>query len=170
MERAKPSELVVDYDPVWPIAFQEIRKRIEPVLVDVATSVEHVGSTAVPGLAAKPLIDIDVVVSRRERVPRAIELLVSIGYVYQGDLGVAGREAFLPPNEWPHHHLYLVIDGSEPYRNHIDLRDHLRRHPADVSRYSARKRAIAPLLTTDREAYVAAKSHLIDELLERARE
>jgi GrpB-like predicted nucleotidyltransferase (UPF0157 family) len=123
----------------------------------------------VPGLAAKPIVDIDVVVPDGDSVRRAIERLVSLGYVHQGDLGVPGREAFRPPDEWPYHHLYVVVEGSEPHRNHVDLRDHLRRRPDEVRRYAKRKRELAFLLLTDREAYTIGKSGVIEEMLARAR-
>ncbi|MGH2628960.1 MAG: GrpB family protein [Actinomycetota bacterium] len=165
----QPPELVVDPDPTWPDTFEGIKSRIEPALAGVATSVEHIGSTAVPGLAAKPIIDIDVVVPDHDHVPRAIERLASLGYAHQGDLGVAGREAFRPPQEGPYHHLYVVVDGSEPHRNHMDLRDHLRRHPEDARRYADMKRDLASLLATDREAYTTGKSEIIEAMLTRAR-
>jgi GrpB-like predicted nucleotidyltransferase (UPF0157 family) len=164
-----PTSLIVDYDPTWPAVFERLRARLEPVLAGVAASIEHVGSTAVPGLAAKPIVDMDVVVPRASVVPAAIEHLEALGYVHQGDLGVIGREAFRPPETGPYHHLYVVIDGSPPHRNHIDLRDYLRRRPDDAERYGARKRALAHLLATDREAYVSAKSGIIAELLAQAR-
>lgn len=164
-----PSDRVVEYDPTWPTAFERIKSGLEPALAGVATSVEHVGSTAIPGLAAKPIVDVDVVVADLDDVPRAIERLASLGYVHQGDLGVAGREAFRPPREGPYHHLYVVVDGSEPHRNHMDLRDHLRRHPEDACRYAERKRELASLLTTDREAYTNGKSDIIEAMLARAR-
>ncbi len=165
----EPPSLIVDYDPTWPAVFERLRARLEPVLAGVAASIEHVGSTAVPGLVAKPIVDMDVVVPRASVVPAAIEHLEALGYVHQGDLGVTGREAFRPPETGPYHHLYVVIDGSPPHRNHIDLRDYLRRRPDDAERYGARKRALAHLLATHREAYVSAKSGIIAELLARAR-
>lgn len=165
----EPPSLIVDYDPTWPAVFERLRARLEPVLAGVPASIEHVGSTAVPGLAAKPVVDMDVVVSDGTLVQAAIERLESLGYQHQGDLGVTGREAFRPPRGDTYHHLYLVIEGGRPHRDHIDLRDHLRLHPADASRYAARKREIAHLLRTDREAYVEAKDGIVRDLLAQAR-
>jgi GrpB-like predicted nucleotidyltransferase (UPF0157 family) len=78
-------------------------------VADLDAQVEHVGSTSVPGLAAKPIIDVDVVVASADDVPAAIERLRSRGYVYQGDKGIKGREAFLWPRGARPHHLYVVV-------------------------------------------------------------
>ena len=128
----RPPARVVDNDPAWPIAFEEIRSRLEPALADVALALEHVGSTAVPGLAAKPVIDVDVVVADATQVPIAIERLAALGYEHQGDLGVVGREAFGPLPGGPYHHLYVVVEGSEPHLDHVQLRDYLRPRGATV--------------------------------------
>jgi GrpB-like predicted nucleotidyltransferase (UPF0157 family) len=161
--------LVVDYDPGWPTLFEELRSRVAPAVAALGGSVEHVGSTAVPGLPAKPIVDMDVVVRVVTDVAPAIKRLVAIGYTHEGDLGIAGREAFRAPPDGPYHHLYVVVEGSKPHRDHLDLRDYLRRHPDEADRYAARKREIAFLLEADRQAYVAAKSDLIEEFLRRAR-
>lgn len=158
---------VVDYDPAWPSTFEEIRRRIEPALTDVALAVEHVGSTAVPGLAGKPIVDLDVVLADASQVPMAIQRLVALGYVHKGDDGIVGREVFKPPVNGPYHHLYVVVEGSKPHRDHVDLRDYLRRHPEEARRYAEPKHEIAHLLLTDREAYTRGKSDLIEEMLAR---
>jgi GrpB-like predicted nucleotidyltransferase (UPF0157 family) len=165
-----PPAVVVDYDPKWPTMFGEIRSRVGPTVADLAASVEHVGSTAVSGLAAKPIIDVDIVVSDIGDVPLVLERLVAMGYVHQGDLGIAGREAFKPPPEGPYHHLYVVVEGSRPHRDHIDLRDYLREHPHEAQRYAVQKHQIAFLLATDRDAYVRAKNEIVEDLLKRARD
>jgi GrpB-like predicted nucleotidyltransferase (UPF0157 family) len=130
---------------------------------------EHVGSTAVPGLDAKPIIDLDVVVPDRAAAAAAITALAAAGWQHQGDLGVKGREAFLPPGDAIYHHLYLVVAGSQPHRDHIDLRDFLRTHPAHAARYGELKRRLAGLLTTDRPAYSEGKAEMISEFLRQAR-
>jgi len=86
--------VVVSYDPEWPAIFKALRDVYRRALGDLATAIEHVGSTAVPGLDAKPIIDIDVVIPSRSRLPEVIARLMALGYGHQGDLGVSGREAF----------------------------------------------------------------------------
>ncbi|HSD48781.1 MAG TPA: GrpB family protein [Actinomycetota bacterium] len=161
--------VVDDYDPTWPMVFEDLRARLAPALVGIATSIEHVGSTAVPGLAAKPIIDMDVVVPDAALVPAAIARLETLGYVHQGDLGISGREAFRPPIGGPYHHLYVVVEGTRPHRDHVDLRDYLRRHPDEAARYATRKQEVAHLLQTNREAYLTAKAGLVEEMLVQAR-
>jgi GrpB-like predicted nucleotidyltransferase (UPF0157 family) len=89
--------LVVDYDPSWPDVFEVLRRPVWAAVRDVAVSVEHVGSTAVPGLAAKPIIDIDVVVASSDSLSKAIGRLATLGYIHRGDLGIDDREAFDSP-------------------------------------------------------------------------
>ncbi|MEV4267099.1 GrpB family protein [Kribbella sp. NPDC049584] len=163
-----PAE-VVSYDPRWPLWFAEISAVLEPHLDELPHVIEHVGSTAVPGLAAKPIIDLDIVVPSAELVPTAIERLVAAGYRHEGDAGIPGREAFaLPPDAARYHHLYVVVEGNKAHRDHVLLRDHLRTNAADRERYAARKRELAHLLTTDRAAYVEGKGELVEELIARA--
>src|SRR6188508_3746065 len=105
------SIVVVDYDPAWSVIFESLRAQLWAVVADVALAIEHVGSTAVPGLAAKPIIDLDVVVAPGQ-VGTAIDRLSAIGYEHKGDLGVAGREAMRHPSGSRRHHLYVCAEGN----------------------------------------------------------
>jgi GrpB-like predicted nucleotidyltransferase (UPF0157 family) len=170
-QRPRPPEAstVVSYDRTWPDQFEAIRRHIASVLDGTDAAVEHVGSTSVPGLVAKPIIDIDVVVASGGDVADAIDRLSCVGYIHRGDLGIAGREAFDVPIDAPYHHLYVVVRGSTPHLDHVLLRDYLRLHPDDADRYAARKLEVACLLARNRQAYMDAKAHIVEELLERAR-
>jgi GrpB-like predicted nucleotidyltransferase (UPF0157 family) len=164
-----PPADVVEHDPRWPLWFEEIRARLTPYLAGLPHAVEHVGSTAVPGLAAKPIIDVDIVVPSVDLVPAVIAQRESAGYRHEGDLGITGREAFaLPPDAVHYHHLYVVVEGNDAHQDHVLLRDHLRANAADRERYAARKRELAHLLTTDRTAYVSGKGALVAELIAKA--
>ena len=88
--------IIVESDPMWPAEFERLRVRAADAVGDVAVAIEHIGSTAVPGLAAKPVIDLVVVVEPQD-LQTAVERLVAIGYVHRGNLGVEGREAFEVP-------------------------------------------------------------------------
>lgn len=157
--------VVVDYDPGWPEVFEQLRSRIWPVVHDVATSIEHVGSTAVPGLAAKPVVDISVVVSTSADVPIGIERLASLGYVHRGNLGVEGREAFIAPGGLSSHHLYLCPADSLPLRNHLAVRDYLRTHPEAAGEYGALKKQLAGRFAHDVAGYVDGKTETILAIL-----
>jgi GrpB-like predicted nucleotidyltransferase (UPF0157 family) len=155
---------VVDYDPTWSDRFTALASRIRPVLEGILLRVEHIGSTAVPGLAAKPIIDLDVVV-QRATVMEAIRRLGIIGYVHEGDLGIAGREAFLSPAGEPKHHLYVLEEGSLELQRHLDFRDALRADSTLRDRYAALKRSLADQHPHDRAAYTEAKSAFITAVL-----
>ena len=132
---------VVPYSAHWPAAFDRVAGVLRTALVDVpAASVEHVGSTSVPGLAAKPVLDIDVIVDEPE-VPAAVAALESIGYVHRGDLGVTGREAFVAPDDDPRRHVYVCLAGTLNVRNHLAVRDVLRRRDDLRDEYAAVKLA-----------------------------
>jgi GrpB-like predicted nucleotidyltransferase (UPF0157 family) len=161
--------VVAAYDPGWPELFRQLRDRVDAALAEVAHVTEHVGSTAVPGLDAKPVIDIDVVVPDAATVGATILALAAAGWQHEGDLGVAGRESFLPPPDAPYHHLYVVVAGGQSHRDHIDLRDFLRAHPGQAARYGNLKRRLAVLLKTDRPAYTDGKAEMISDFLRQAR-
>lgn len=160
---------VEPYDPRWPSWFGVLRDRADAALAGIPHVTEHVGSTSVSGLDAKPIIDIDIVLPERSLVLPAIRALAAGGWRHQGDLGIPGREAFDPPEDARYHHLYVTVAGTKPHRDHVDLRDYLRTHPAEAARYAELKHRLAPLLKTDRAAYVDGKSGLINEMLRRAR-
>lgn len=161
---------VLDYDPNWATWFEQLCAHLRSALGDDAR-IDHVGSTSVPGLAAKPIIDLDVVVPSDGAVRPTIERLESIGYRWRGDLGVVGREAFAPPKEsdLPPHHLYVVVEDNRAHQDHWLLRDLLRSDPASRDRYGASKRTNAESAERDMDAYVEAKADLVAELLTRAR-
>jgi GrpB-like predicted nucleotidyltransferase (UPF0157 family) len=155
---------IQDYDPAWPDAFSKLAARVKAALGSLAVAVEHIGSTAVPGLAAKPIIDLDVVLASSTDLPEAIRLLTTIGYVNEGDLGIAGREAFHSPAGEPSHHLYVLIEGAKELRRHLAFRDALRADNALRDKYAALKRGLAEAHTRDRNGYTEAKSAFITTL------
>ena len=161
--------VVVAYDPQWPAVFELLRARADAALADVPHMTEHVGSTAVPGLASKPIIDMDVVVPAERAVWPALAALSAAGWRHEGDLGIPGREALRPPPDAVYHHLYVVVAGSQAHRDHIDLRDFLRAHPGHAARYGQLKHRLAGLLETNRPGYVSGKAEMITELLREAR-
>jgi GrpB-like predicted nucleotidyltransferase (UPF0157 family) len=160
--------IVVDYDPAWVGVFEALRKQIAGVLGDTASAIEHIGSTAVPGLAAKPIIDIDVLLTSETVLPEAIERLARLGYVHQGDLGISEREAFLTPSGAPAHHLYVCPPNSREFQRHVAFRDYLRTHPTEAKAYGDLKKALAARFRDDREAYMAGKDEFVRELVARA--
>ena len=163
--------VVVEPDPEWPKQFQEIATYLSPFVADSIVRIEHVGSTSVPGLAAKPIIDIDVVVASVERVPVVLGLIESAGYRWVGDLTVKGREAFEPldVSRFVDHHLYLVVENNRAHSDHWLLRDALIGDPLLVERYAAIKRESVLRARDDIERYVALKAGFIAQVLSEAR-
>jgi GrpB-like predicted nucleotidyltransferase (UPF0157 family) len=163
--------VVADYNPSWPDWFERLQAHLWPAIKEVALRIDHVGSTSVPGLAAKPIIDVDVVVGDDAQIRPAIDALRRAGYQWVGDLGVVGRQAFEAPpsSELPCHHLYLVVENSKAHLDHVLLRDLLRGDEDARHRYEALKRANVVLAQGDMDVYVAAKAALVAELLTRAR-
>ncbi|WP_274436616.1 GrpB family protein [Alicyclobacillus sp. ALC3] len=159
---------VVPYDPDWSRIFELVLNQISPVLSDIASEIEHVGSTSVPGLAAKPIVDVDVAVANRDDVYIAIRRLAGIGYIHEGDLGVEGREAFIPPIGLPQHHLYVCTVDNAEYERDILFRDYLRNHPEETKRYGELKLELAHQFPNDRVSYTTGKSDFVNEILKRA--
>ena len=119
-------------------------------------------------LAAKPIIDIDVLPAPETMLPEAIERLAGLGYIYQGNLGIPEREAFAARVNDPARHLYVCPPNSAAFRRHIAFRDYLRTHPHDAKAYGDLKLGLANRFRQDRPAYMAAKDGLVAELLRRA--
>jgi GrpB-like predicted nucleotidyltransferase (UPF0157 family) len=127
-------------------------------------AIEHVGSTAVPGLPAKPVLDIDIIVGRGV-VDATVRALEAAGYLHRGDLGVRDREAFTAPDEQPARHVYVCVSGSLPLRNHLAVRDALRADPLLRDRYGAVKSRLAAEPNMDITRYIAGKSAVLQDIL-----
>ena len=158
--------LVLPYDPKWKSVFENIKQEIVIVIGDLIVGVEHVGSTSVDGLSAKPCIDIDVVIKDYSVFDDVVDKLGAIGYIHEGNLGIEDRDAFKYLDK-PHletHHLYVCPQQSKELYRHITFRDFLRRTPEAVKKYSAVKEKAAQLFPYDIEKYIAYKSPCIEEL------
>ena len=162
---------VVDYDPKWRDAFEAIRVEVAAALGPIALSIEHVGSTAVEGLPAKPIIDIDVIIADYDTFDEARVRLATAGYCHQGDLGLADRHAFRYEGKvhLMAHHLYVCPAHSAELRRHLAFRDYLRSHDDARDWYGEVKRLAARLHPEDIEGYLAAKGPCIEEILARCR-
>ncbi|HWC30783.1 MAG TPA: GrpB family protein [Dehalococcoidia bacterium] len=165
--------VIVPYDPDWPRRFAAIRMVIQRAILGMYLSVEHVGSTSVPGLAAKPIIDVDVVM-RSERFDGIKSGLEALGYIDEGDLGIRGRVAFYLRDEALRtalgpHHLYVVGPESPVLRDHRDFRNFMLLHPEWIEKLNALKQELAGQYANDREGYQRAKSPMVEEVLRLAR-
>jgi len=161
---------VVEYDPAWPVAFERERALIADALGDLMLAIEHVGSTAVPGLGAKPVIDVMVGVRALADCEKCVPLLEELGYEYRGEAGIPGRLHFRKFTRGARtHHLYIVKQGSDYWERTILFRDCLREHPREARQYHELKVRLAAQFGVDREGYNMAKTALIESALVKAR-
>lgn len=159
---------VVDYSPRWPLQFESVAIVLRQAVSGVpGAEVEHVGSTAVPGLPAKPILDIDVIVDASQ-VWLAVKALEAVGYRHRGDLGLEGREAFFAPDDTPHRNVYVCRRGGLQVRNHLAVRDMLRARPGLAIEYGRVKRRLAERAELTIDDYIAAKSEVLQRILEAA--
>ena len=163
--------VVITYDPAWPLHYEEEKSRILSVIAPYVVCMEHMGSTAVPGLAAKPVIDILIGVRNLSDAPLFLPPLISLGYDY-----IQKHEAVIPERRYLHrlvngqhtHHLHMVEPDSNFYKVQITFRNTLRRHPDTRDQYAALKLDLAQKYRNDREAYTDAKSAFILSVLDLA--
>ena len=167
------SVVVIDYNPEWPAQFERLRRQLMLAMQGIEISIEHVGSTSVSGLAAKPILDIDIVAQSRLQVADAIARLEAIGYKHRGNLGIEDRDAFWAPvvltqPPFAPHHLYVCLAGSLGLQNHLAVRDYLRSSPAAVETYSTLKKQLAKDFPNDIDSYIAGKTDFILKILRQA--
>lgn len=155
---------VLCYDPIWAEEFSRLRAFLESIMGETALAIEHVGSTSVEGLAAKPILDVDIVV-RRENWEEACRKLQQAGYRDEGNGGIPDREIFFreDPLFFPYH-LYLCPEDSQELRRHLLFRDWLRSHPKDRKAYGKIKKEAAALYPHDIDGYLEYKGRLIQEI------
>lgn len=164
---------IVDYDPRWPLLFDEEATRLRAVLdPSMIVGVEHFGSTAIPGLSAKPIIDILIAVrSLPDARAILIEALQKLDYVYWADNPKKDRMFFvkgMPPfGVKRSHHVHVTEPNGEMWQR-LAFRDYLRRHPEEAATYERLKRQLASEYQTDREAYTDGKSAYVESVMQKA--
>lgn len=168
----RPKITVIPYNPDWRNQFKALESVLLKSVKNDILSIEHVGSTSVKGLAAKPIIDLDIIIEDDDvKLKNVIQKLSVLGYEHVGDLGVTGREAFKRPTEkvpddgsgkdWFRHHLYVCKKGITSLQNHLNLRDYLRSNPAAVLEYGALKQELARQFPYNIDAYIDGKTDFI---------
>ncbi|MDY5934749.1 MAG: GrpB family protein [Oscillospiraceae bacterium] len=160
---------VYPYNEQWKNDFIKIRQYLLTTVKDRIIGIEHIGSTSVQGLSAKPIIDIDIVIKDYSVFDDIVDSLASLGYKHEGDLGIKDREAFDYKGEidLPKHHLYVCPAFSKELHKHIAFRDYLRKNNDDVQKYSKVKEEAAKLYPNSIDDYIAYKSPCIEEIYEK---
>ena len=157
---------VLPYDKAWKSEFEQIKCEISAALGSLIIGIEHVGSTAVAGMSAKPCIDIDVVIRDYSVFDDIVRRLEDIGYIHEGDLGIKEREAFKYSGKehLQKHHLYVCPQDSKELHRHLTFRDFLKNNPEAVEKYSRVKETAAQLFPDDIDGYIKYKTPCIEEL------
>jgi vancomycin resistance protein VanW len=179
-EPAAVPPLILDYDPIWPQQFEQLREFLLEGFDGLPVEIEHVGSTAVPGLAAKSIIDVDIVQPPSVPLTKITERLAALGYEHVGDQGIPGREVYKRKAPTTHvmldqirHHLYVCLEGNRELERHLQFRDQLRAKAQYRSAYQKLKREIAEAAGQDKKQYAQLKQEraraFIEEVLRNVR-
>lgn len=167
---AEAKVFILPYDPRWPAQFEQERALLEKLLQGfVVAPIEHVGSTAVEGLAAKPVIDVMVPVESLDASRPAIGVLSAAGYLYAPYRGDVMHWFCKPDHSHRTHHLHLVPHRSALWNDRLAFRDYLRTHAHVAAEYAALKHALATKHRDDREAYTDSKGPFVAKVLSAAR-
>lgn len=158
---------LVPYDSAWPAAFGDAAAAIETACAPLVMEVHHIGSTSVPDLPAKPIIDIMPGLARYEDGLRCVRAMEELGYTYRGEFGIPGRHYFNRRGNGFDHNIHMYTVGEGQWHWHLAFRDHLRANPEDRERYHQLKIELADRYPHDVEAYALAKSGFIQSILRR---
>jgi len=158
-------DLISNYDPHWPAAFAEVAQRLRAALGDIACRIDHIGSTAVPGLAAKPIIDIQISVASLDPVHAYREQIEQCGFVWRSGNPERTKRYFREHPGLPRRHLHVRRVGSFSEQFALLFRDYLRAHAERATAYAEEKRRLAPALLIDRQQYVEVKEPFIWETI-----
>lgn len=157
--------IVTEYNPLWPQLYRQEAEQIRAILRDNCVAIHHIGSTAVVGLCAKPVIDIMPVVVSLARVDAQKKAFEAIGYEVLGEFGIAGRRYLRKGGDERTHQLHIFEQGAyEQIERHLALRDYLRAHPQDAAVYGRLKRQLAQQFPWDIESYCDGKDDLVRKL------
>jgi GrpB-like predicted nucleotidyltransferase (UPF0157 family) len=160
---------VVPYSDLWPALYDAEIARVSFALATARVSLafEHMGSTAVPGLAAKPIIDILAGLRAEEDRASAITVLQAAGYTHRGEQEIPGRD-FFRRGDPRQYHIHLALIDGKFWSDHVTFRDWLRQHPSAAADYMALKLALAERYPANREAYIEGKSAFVADILRTA--
>jgi len=156
--------VIVEYDPRWPVAYTEEKIAVCAALTGMLTDIQHIGSTAIPGLRAKPVIDLLVIVPRFEAIPAYAQRLEPLGYTHSYQPMEPVR-IFFRKGQPRTHHLHIVEDGSYECRRLLLFRNYLLQHPETAFEYEALKRELAERFAEDRPRYTESKTDFIQGVI-----
>ncbi|MGP4076770.1 GrpB family protein [Halobacillus sp. K22] len=165
----KPTVSLSSYHPEWPALFKREEEMIREVLGDHALGIEHIGSTAIPGLQAKPIIDIMTGIESLDSYDQYIPNLSTIGYTYVPKLELEDRRFFKKEKKTQTFHLHLCEFGGKEWEEKLLFRDYLRQHPEELEEYNSLKNILADRYSNDRPAYTESKGPFITSIIQKAK-
>ena len=161
--------VVTNYNPLWPKEFEKEARWIKDIIAGNDISIYHIGGTSVPGLAAKPIIDIMAVVRSLEKVDAAAEKFSDAGYEYLGEFGIAGRRYLRKGGDERTHQIHIFqADDWHNIGRHLAFRDYMRTHKKERDEYAGIKKALAQKFPYDIDGYCDGKENFVREIEERA--
>ncbi|MEI6808296.1 MAG: GrpB family protein [bacterium] len=159
---------LVSYSPAWHILFEREKKTLLITLHGIVLKIEHIGSTSIPGMEAKPIIDMAAAIPSLDTVQKCIQPLIAAGYEYKGEYGLSGRYFFTKGT--PHtHYLHVVALGSDHWTDWLMFRDFVTTHREIADEYAVLKRDLARVYQSDRDAYTSAKGEFISRIIRQAK-
>ncbi len=164
--------VIVDYNPQWPQMYEDEKANIQDAIGDYLIDIQHVGSTSIPGLSAKPILDIMLVIRDLSLVAHCVKPLETLDYAYFGENGIPGRHYFHKPinittkPRWVH--LHMVEKGHDQWAMYQLFRDYLRLHPESAHQYDILKRGLAARFGSDRVGYTNAKTSFVKSIVRAA--
>src|SRR5690606_20153629 len=161
---------VCDYHKEWEELFQKEAAEIKKILGDNCVAVHHIGSTAVKGLAAKPVIDLMPVVKDIEAIDRFNQAFEQLGYEAKGENGLKGRRYFQKGGDARTHHIHMDERGNGEINRHLAFSDFLKKHPKKAEKYGTLKKELAMKYPTEIEQYSRGKESLVKEIEKQALE
>ena len=157
------------YNPKWKEIYREESELISTTIHEYLVDIQHIGSTAIPNIVAKPIIDIAVALDSLENIEKIIKPLKEIDYIYRGEQGIPDRHLFVKGGEeFRTHHMHIMHKSHYEWKKHLFFRDYLLNHPEEVKKYSELKLQLEKKFKEDRASYTESKSEFIEIILDKA--
>jgi GrpB-like predicted nucleotidyltransferase (UPF0157 family) len=159
---------LANHNSKWKELFSNEKLKLENIIGNYIITIDHIGSTSINGIKAKPIIDICIGLNNFDDGKKCIEPLVNIGYIYKGECGVPGRLFFKTNDEIVTHHIHMFKYKSDKWKKHIYFRDYLNKYPLIAKEYESLKIKLLKLYINDREKYTDGKADFINEIIKKA--